>query len=152
MKLMIGALTATLLVVACDAAEESGRRDSVSGAVSGDKRDVPPASDVPEVDAGCKDLRHPGDGKEEIDTCWDPPLHYCSQGLGAGPMVACAFDPPVCCDFSAGCPRCGWTECPYGTPGCPSYQDVLGRPECVQYQLPIGPETKICWDGLSTAR
>lgn len=160
MRSALCALIAASLV-ACDAKGESdvkgpkGSGETVADvAVTGDSVQAKDAkTDLVAPDAGCKDLRHPGDGKEDGDECWDPPLHYCSEGFGAASSVYCSSELALCCLFPAGCPSCGWEACTPGEPGCPSFDEVIDLEECKPYHdLPIGPESEICWDGVSPPR
>lgn len=159
MKPYLCLLSAMLVAIACDTAKHSTKggtgTDTSSGGI--EKDDAPgPAPDVAdESDGGCKDLRHPGDGLQPGDDCWDPPLHYCSEGLGAGGQVACAPDGSLCCLLHAYCYPCGWESCiPLEDVGCPSIRYAHEQPEeCLQHGgSRVNIETEICWDDVVPSR
>lgn len=160
-----------MYATACDGAAGAAGKDD--GATSASGKDVGvsapgPAGDAKakdglagdsaaETDGGCKDLRHPADGLNEADTCWDPPVHYCSAGWsGGGPDWRCSPDASLCCAFSSGCGPCGWVHLACrprsGTdpalPPCPDLNETIADPACRVYTDVIQLETDICWDGV----
>jgi len=125
------------------------------------KRTRPDFGTPPSPLPGCKDIRHLGDGKNPYDGCWDPPLHYCSNGVAAAFGRMCKPDGSLCCLNAPGCVICGWVDCglsdgnasrhpaacknagemvKFGSGGVPS-----DPPECEAFRF---EPVHICWDDI----
>lgn len=148
-------LLCSLLVVACEGRDGTGQATSSDVDVANSADDTADGQDS-EHDGGCKDLRHPGDGLDEDDECWDPPLHYCSGGWAGAGAFYCSADGTVCCSFFVGCAPCGWEELACrprsstdpSAPECPDAAALAEDPVCRGFHEVIQLETEICWDGV----
>ena len=142
------------------AADVSAEMDTVSPPDT-----ISDTSDSNESDVSCEDPRKFGDGKLAQDRCWDPPLHYCSQGASTIVTYGCNEDNTLCCQFGMDCLPCGWhacsaypcTEQPGGWCGdlvstnlCSDSVDTY-RPwddaECLAIKPDV--ELEICWDDVN---
>lgn len=93
------------VLVGCD--EPSSSRADVATAdlqVDGgeEERSDLAADAQPRGDAGCQNVRRFSDWKNPYDTCWDPPLHYCSDGENAAETTGCSAQGTVCCVLAEG--------------------------------------------------
>lgn len=107
----------------------------------------------------CKDLRKMADNKVPSDTCWAPPMHYCSSPYLSYIAIVCKPDFSVC--VFGQCRPCGWIGCPMLEPGdpwpawasplCPkNYKDWMpgygGKFAPIAAPYAADPKATFCWD------
>lgn len=135
----------------------TGATNDTAGAIATDgatsaQSDDGATSAQNEVDSGpCEDPHQFGDYKVAQDTCWDPPMHYCSQGAGGGTVKACSKDGTFCCKYPTTCIPCNMIACvfkscekPEGCAGPPCEKPVTVN--AVTCNWP-DPKAVFCWDG-----